>query len=78
MVLRCFVQKLDDFITVPPSGILYAKLDQGDFIKDIIIAHSNFNLIVYSDRKAVSVNVNDIPYLLRPLIPYHFSLDYQS
>lgn len=56
---------LDDFVTVPPSGILYAKLEQGDFIKDIIIAHSNFNLIVYSDRKAVSVNVNDIPYLKR-------------
>lgn len=56
---------LDDFVTVPPSGILYAKIDQGDFVKDIIIAHSNFNLIVYSDRKAVSVNVNDIPYLKR-------------
>ena len=56
---------LDDFVTVPPSGILYAKLEQGDFIKDIIIAHSNFNIIVYSDRKAVSVNVNDIPYLKR-------------
>lgn len=56
---------LDDFITVPPSGILYAKLEPGDFIKDIIIAHSNFNLIVYSDRKAVTVNVNDIPYLKR-------------
>lgn len=56
---------LDDFCTVPPSGILYSKLEQGDFIKDIIIAHSNFNIIVYSDRKAVSVNVNDIPYLKR-------------
>lgn len=56
---------LDDFTTVPNSGILYAKLEQGDYIKDIIIAHSNFNLIVYSDRKATSVNVNDIPYLKR-------------
>lgn len=56
---------LDDFINVPPSGLLYAKLDQPDFIKDIIIAHSNFNIIIYSDKKAVSVNVNDIPYLKR-------------
>lgn len=56
---------LDDFITVPPSGILYAKIDDGDYIKDVIIAHSSFNLIVYSDRKAVCVNVNDIPYLKR-------------
>lgn len=56
---------LDDFITVPPSGILYAKLDKGDFIKDIVIAHSSFNLIVYSDRKAVIIPVNDVPYLKR-------------
>lgn len=56
---------LDDFVTVPPSGILYAKLDKGDFIKDIVIAHSSFNLIVYSDRKAVIMPVNDVPYLKR-------------
>lgn len=56
---------LDDFTTVPPSGILYAKLDQGDFMKDIIIAHSSFNIVVYSDRKAVIMNVNETPYLKR-------------
>ena len=56
---------LDDFLTVPPSGILYAKIDHGDFIKDIVIAHSNFALVVYSDRKAVIMGVNDAPYLKR-------------
>ena len=56
---------LDDFVTVPPSGILYAKIDKGDYIKGIVIAHSDFNIIVYSDRKAVTMNVNEIPYLKR-------------
>ena len=56
---------LDDFLTVPPSGILYAKLDKDDFIKDIVVAHSNFSLIVYSDRKATIMGVNDVPYLKR-------------
>ena len=56
---------LDDFTTVPPSGILYAKLDKGDFIKDIVIAHSNFSLVVYADRKAVIMGVNDVSYLKR-------------
>lgn len=56
---------LDDFVTVPPSGIIYAKIDKGDSIKDIVIAHSSFNIIVYSDRKAVNMPVNDIPYLKR-------------
>lgn len=56
---------LDDFTNVPPSGILFAKVDKGDFIKSIIIAHSKFSLIVYSDRKAVIIGVNDVPYLKR-------------
>ena len=56
---------LDDFTAVPPSGIIYAKLDAGDFIRDITVAHSNFNIVVYSDRKAVVMNVNDAPYLKR-------------
>lgn len=56
---------LDDFVTIPPSGLLYAKLDKGDFVKDIVIAHSNFALTVYSDRKAVIMPVNDVPYLKR-------------
>lgn len=56
---------LDDFVTVPPSGIIYAKIDKGDTIKDIVIAHSSFNLIVYSDMKAVSIPVNDVSYLKR-------------
>lgn len=56
---------LDDFVQVPPSGIIYAKIDKGDTMKDIIIAHSTFNLIVYSDRKAVIIPVNDVAYLKR-------------
>lgn len=56
---------LDDFVTVPPSGIIYAKIDKGDTIKDIVIAHSSFNLVVYADRKAVSIPVNDVAYLKR-------------
>lgn len=56
---------LDDFLTVPPSGILYAKVDKGDFIRDIVIAHSNFSIVVYSHQKAVTMGVNDIAYLKR-------------
>lgn len=56
---------LDDFINSPGSGILYAKVEPGDYVKDVIITHAAFNLIVYSDKKAISVNVTDIPYLKR-------------
>ena len=56
---------LDDFVTIPPSGLVYAKVDSGDVVKAVIITHSAMNLIVYSDRKAVIIPVNDVPYLKR-------------
>ena len=56
---------LDDFVTVPPSGILFAKVDKEDKVKDIVIAHSNFSIIVYADRKGTIMKVNDVPYLKR-------------
>lgn len=56
---------LDDFLTVPPSGIIYAKIDKEDSIKDIVIAHSNFSIVVYANRKATIIAVNNIPYLKR-------------
>ena len=56
---------LDDFLTVPLSGIIYAKIDKEDSIKDIVIAHSNFSIVVYANRKATIFKVNDIPYLKR-------------
>lgn len=56
---------LEDFIVVPPSGLVYAKVDPDDTMTDIIIAHSSFDIIVYSDKKAARMNVLDIPYLKR-------------
>lgn len=56
---------LDDFINAPGSGIVYVKLEPDDYVKDIIVSHSAFNLIVYSNKKAISVNIGDIPHLKR-------------
>lgn len=56
---------LDDFITVPPSGIIYTKVEDGDSVKDIILAHESMDIIVYSDHKAIKINVSNIPYLKR-------------
>jgi DNA gyrase subunit A len=56
---------LDDFLTVPPSGIVFMKLDDGDFIKDIMIIPYQSDVIVYSDSKALRMNMEDIPHLKR-------------
>lgn len=59
---------LDDFINVPPSGILYTKLNNGDLVKDVSIVSNNLDVIIYSDRKALRINMEDIPHYNRNTI----------
>lgn len=56
---------LDDILTATPSGIFYIKLDNGDVVKDVLIISSISDLIVYSNTKAIRLNINDIPHLKR-------------
>lgn len=56
---------LNDFVTVPPSGILYAKLEEGDSISSVLIAHEALDIMVYSNKKAIKIPVSDIPFLKR-------------
>ena len=59
---------LDDFINVPPSGILYTKLNDRDLVKDVSIVSNNLDIIIYSDRKALRVNMSEIPHYNRNTI----------
>lgn len=59
---------LDDFINVPPSGILYTKLNNGDLVKNVSIVSNNLDVIIYSDRKALRINMEDIPHYNRNTI----------
>ena len=56
---------LDDMLTTTPSGILYTKLNQGDFVKDIIIANHKSDVVVYTKSKALRFSIENIPYLKR-------------
>ncbi len=56
---------LDDMLSTTPSGILYSKLNQGDFIKDIIIANHKSDVIIYTKSKALRITIESIPYLKR-------------
>lgn len=57
------IKKLDveDFLNVPPSGIIYTKLNPNDFVKDILLIPDNLDVIIYSNRKALRVNMQEIP-----------------
>ena len=64
------IKKLDieDIITANTSGLIYAKLQPGDYINDVIICSDGCDVISYSDNKALRFNIGDIPHLARNTI----------
>ena len=56
---------LDDFTTVTPSGLVYTKLADGDFVQSIDIIDSRLDIIIYSDKKAISYNMSEVPHYKR-------------
>lgn len=61
------IKKLDleDFLAVLPSGILYTKLNPDDYVKDIAIIQDDLDIILYSDKKALSFNMSEVPHYKR-------------
>ena len=62
-----FIKKMDleDFLAVPLSGLAYSKLDPGDSVIDTMIIPDGFEVVVYSNHKALRFHMNDIPKMLR-------------
>ena len=57
---------LDDFLAVPPSGIIYSKLEQNDYVKAINIITPNNDIVIYNcTNKALRITGQDIPHLKR-------------
>ena len=57
---------IDDFLAVPPSGIIYSKLNEGDYISNISIIGAGADIILTNNTdKVLRLNSNDIPHLKR-------------
>lgn len=54
-----------DFLAVPASGLVYCKLDDDDRIIDLILFGNNAEIVVYGSKKALRIDINDIPILKR-------------
>ena len=52
---------IEDFITVPPSGIIYSKVNPDDEVVDVQIISDNLDVIIYSNNKALRISAKDIP-----------------
>jgi DNA gyrase subunit A len=61
------IKKLDieDFLTVPPSGIIYNKLSAGDTVKNVSIVGDKQDIVVYSRNKALRMSIDEIPHQKR-------------
>lgn len=64
------IKKLDieDFLNVPPSGIIYTKLNDGDYVRSVEIVPDNLDIVLYSNRKALRVPIERIPNYRRSTI----------
>ena len=57
---------IDDFLAVPPSGIIYSKLEKNDYVSQVTIINNRTDIVLYNwTNKALRLNINDIPYLKR-------------
>ena len=62
-----FMKKMDlsDFLAVNPSGLVYTKVETGDFVKSIVVIGNKTDVVIYSNRKALRFSSEMIPYLKR-------------
>lgn len=61
------LKKLDiqDFLNVPPSGIIYSKLAGDDDVVSTQLISDNMDLVLYSDAKALRIPSSDVVLLKR-------------
>lgn len=61
------LKKLDiqDFLNVPPSGILYSKINPDDDVVCTQIINDGIDLVLYSDSKALRIPSKDVVLLKR-------------
>jgi len=62
-----YIKRMDcvDFTSIPLSGIIYSKLDDGDIIVDVMFMPVSMDFLVYSGGKALRLHGQDAPYQRR-------------
>ena len=61
------IKKLDleDFLNIPPSGLIYSKLTPEDYIVGLALVPHNLDIVIGGDKKALRFNLKDVPVLKR-------------
>lgn len=59
---------LDELYTIPPSGMQYTKINEGDLVQEVILCSNLVDIIIYSRKKALRVPMQEIPVYKRNAI----------
>jgi DNA gyrase subunit A len=62
-----YIKKIDiaDILTAPTSGIIYSKVEEGDYVQSILFGPDKMDLLVLMGNKVLRVPGKQIPYLKR-------------
>lgn len=56
---------LSDFTSVPPSGILYTKLEPNDYVVSLRLVDDSSTMLVFNDRKVMALPMSKISLMKR-------------
>jgi DNA gyrase/topoisomerase IV subunit A len=56
---------IDDVINAPTSGIIFARVDEGDHINSVLFGPSKMDILLYTANKVIRLNPKEVPYLKR-------------
>jgi DNA gyrase subunit A len=62
-----YIKKIDiaDILTAPTSGIIYSKVEEGDYVQSILFGPDKMDLMILIGNKVLRVPGKQIPYLKR-------------
>ena len=62
-----YIKKIDiaDILTAPTSGIIYSKVEEGDYVQSILFGPDKMDLMLLIGNKVLRVPGKQIPYLKR-------------
>ena len=56
---------IDDILMAPPSGLIYSKIEDGDYVKSLLFGPDKMDLLIYSGNKVLRMSTKHVPYLKR-------------
>lgn len=57
--------EVDDFLSINTAGLNYIKMDQGDYVKSVMLCYSHDDVLVFDDKRVMRIPVDNISTMKR-------------